>query len=62
MLFKARRFRFDFSQKKKVLILGVINITPDSFSDGMRYLKPHHALKRARALEAQGADIIYVGA
>ena len=62
MLFKARRFRFDFSHKKKVLIMGILNITPDSFSDGQCYFRPHNAYKRALELEAQGADIIDIGA
>ena len=62
MLFKARRFRFDFSHKKKVLIMGILNITHDSFSDGQCYFRPHNAYKRALELEAQGADIIDIGA
>jgi len=44
------------------LILGVVNVTPDSFSDGGRYLKPEAAIAHARALVAEGADAIDVGA
>lgn len=42
-------------------IMGVLNVTPDSFSDGGRYLNPAAALARAREMEAQGADILDVG-
>ena len=42
--------------------MGVLNITPDSFSDGGRALDPHRALDIAMALESAGADIIDVGA
>ncbi len=41
--------------------MGVINVTPDSFSDGGRYLSPENALAQARALIAQGADILDIG-
>ncbi len=62
MLFKARRFRFDFSKKRKVLIVGILNITPDSFSDGNRYSRARDAYKQALRLEAEGANIIDIGA
>ena len=42
--------------------MGVLNVTPDSFSDGGRALDPQHALDLALALESAGADIIDVGA
>jgi len=42
-------------------IMGVLNITPDSFSDGGRFLAPDAALAEARALVAAGADLIDVG-
>lgn len=42
--------------------MGIVNVTPDSFSDGGRYLDPESAVKRALELEAQGADIIDFGA
>lgn len=42
--------------------MGVINITPDSFSDGGRFLDPKAALRHARQLLADGADILDVGA
>ncbi len=42
-------------------LMGIVNITPDSFSDGGRYLAPDQALKRAEELVAAGADLIDVG-
>ena len=44
------------------LVMGVLNLTPDSFSDGGRFLEPKIALDHARAMIAEGADIIDVGA
>ena len=44
------------------LIMGVLNVTPDSFSDGGQYMQPPAAIERARQLAAEGADIIDVGA
>jgi dihydropteroate synthase len=41
--------------------MGVVNLTPDSFSDGGRYLDPAQALERALALAAEGAAIIDLG-
>lgn len=43
------------------LVMGVLNVTPDSFSDGGLWLDPDEALAHARDLVAQGADIIDVG-
>ncbi len=42
-------------------VMGVLNVTPDSFSDGGRYLNPERAVAHARELVAQGAAIIDVG-
>jgi dihydropteroate synthase len=44
------------------LIMGVLNITPDSFSDGGQFLEPAAAIEHARRLVAEGADIIDIGA
>jgi dihydropteroate synthase len=43
-------------------VMGVLNITPDSFSDGGRFVAPEQALVQARRMVADGADIIDVGA
>jgi len=45
----------------RVLIMGILNVTPDSFSDGGRFLSPDAAVKRALIMEKEGADIIDVG-
>jgi dihydropteroate synthase len=42
--------------------MGVLNVTPDSFSDGGQFIGPDDALARARAMIADGADIIDIGA
>mgnify|MGYP002624363172 CR=1 FL=1 len=42
-------------------VMGVLNVTPDSFSDGGRYLEPVEALAKASALCEEGAAIIDVG-
>jgi dihydropteroate synthase len=43
-------------------VMGVLNVTPDSFSDGGEYLAPEQAVAHARRLIAEGADIIDIGA
>jgi len=43
-------------------VMGVLNVTPDSFSDGGQFLAPEKALTQARRLVADGADIIDIGA
>jgi len=43
-------------------VMGVLNITPDSFSDGGQFAAPEHALAQARRMIAEGADIIDIGA
>ena len=46
----------------RTLIMGVLNVTPDSFSDGGKYVDPDRAFAHALELEEQGADIIDIGA
>src|SRR5262249_61134222 len=43
-------------------VMGVLNITPDSFSDGGAFIAPESALAQARRMVAEGADIIDIGA
>jgi dihydropteroate synthase len=43
-------------------VMGVLNVTPDSFSDGGQFAAPEHALAQARRMIAEGADIIDIGA
>jgi len=47
---------------ERTAILGVLNVTPDSFCDGGRYQDPDRAYARALEMEEQGADVIDVGA
>lgn len=46
---------------RRPLIMGILNLTPDSFSDGGRCLDPGLAIERALQMEAEGADIIDIG-
>jgi len=46
---------------KRTAIVGVVNITPDSFSDGGQNFEPERAIARALELESEGADILEVG-
>ncbi len=47
---------------ERTLVMGILNVTPDSFSDGGLYLEPERAIERAFEMERQGADLIDVGA
>ena len=42
-------------------VMGIVNVTPDSFSDGGQFFKPEEAIRRAKNLIAEGADIIDLG-
>lgn len=46
---------------QRPLIMGILNVTPDSFSDGGRYLLPDAARTRAEAMLAEGADLLDIG-
>ena len=48
--------------KQRTLVMGVVNVTPDSFSDGGRFLDPQAAIAQARRLATEGADILDIGA
>ena len=52
----------DLLNKGRPLVMGVLNVTPDSFSDGGRFLDPAAAIAQAQRLAAEGADIIDIGA
>ncbi len=65
--YRKRSFKLQYNQKIlplgiKTAIMGVLNITPDSFSDGGLYLEPSNAIKRAVQMAEEGADIIDIGA
>jgi len=48
--------------KARPLVMGILNVTPDSFSDGGRFLDPQAAVAQARRLAGEGADILDIGA
>jgi dihydropteroate synthase len=48
--------------RQRPLVMGVLNVTPDSFSDGGRFLDPADAIAQAERLRTEGADVIDVGA
>lgn len=56
---KAGRFTLDLG--KRTYLMGILNITPDSFSDGGRFYHPARAIEHALRLERDGADIIDIG-
>ena len=43
-------------------VMGILNVTPDSFSDGGQFIAPERAMAQARRMIAEGADIIDIGA
>jgi dihydropteroate synthase len=47
---------------KRTLIMGVLNVTPDSFSDGSKFYNEEHAIEHALEMERGGADLIDIGA
>lgn len=53
--------RFSISLGERSLIMGVLNLTPDSFSDGGRFSDPRRAVARALQMQEEGADLIDVG-
>ena len=46
----------------RAVVMGVLNVTPDSFSDGGEFFDPGSAAEQARRMDAAGADVIVVGA
>jgi dihydropteroate synthase len=50
-----------FIEKQEPLVMGILNVTPDSFSDAGRFFESNAALQHAREMVAAGADIIDVG-
>jgi dihydropteroate synthase len=52
----------DLLSRPDPAVMGVLNVTPDSFSDGGQFISPERALAQAKRMTAEGADIIDVGA
>lgn len=62
-----KRFRWKLKQREivlgeRTLLMGILNVTPDSFSDGGKYSDPDRAFAHAMQLEDEGADILDIGA
>jgi len=60
--FAEKRDAFLAAARSRKTIMGILNVTPDSFSDGGRFNAPDRALAQAKKLVADGADIVDVGA
>ena len=60
--FQKRRDAFLSAVRTRKTIMGILNVTPDSFSDGGRFNSRDRAVEQARKLTADGADIVDVGA
>ena len=58
LIWQTSRFKLDLTQPK---VMGIVNLTPDSFSDGGRHSSLSRALENAQTLLAQGADILDIG-
>src|SRR5208283_4674121 len=59
MLLRARQFEYVFPGR--ALLMGVVNVTPDSFSDGGQFFSTERAVARALQLADGGADLIDIG-
>ena len=59
MIFRARQFEFVFP--RPALVMGIVNVTPDSFSDGGKFLDTSAAVAHALKLAGQGAEILDIG-
>jgi len=53
--------RFGFTLDKKALVMGILNVTPDSFSDGGQYQSLEFAVSRAEEMIAEGVDMLDIG-
>lgn len=67
MQLKRQRFSLQLPDRtmrlgERTLLMGVLNVTPDSFSDGGKYLDVDRAVERAIEIEHEGADILDIGA
>lgn len=66
MMNKAKKYILSLPKRtltlgEKTLVMGILNVTPDSFSDGGKFLDIKKAISRALEIESQGADIIDIG-
>jgi dihydropteroate synthase len=59
VIWRCRDVVYDLAERP--LVMGIVNVTPDSFSDGGRYLDPGAAVARCHELLAEGADLVDLG-
>jgi dihydropteroate synthase len=65
-MLKRKKFRLKLASQtlllgKRTLVMGVLNVTPDSFSDGGKFFDPERAIEQALAMEYAGADLVDIG-
>lgn len=58
---RCGRFLFDFAKRKRPIVMGILNATPDSFSDGGKFRTPKDAIAQAELMIASGVDLIDIG-
>jgi dihydropteroate synthase len=58
---RCGRFLFDFTKRKRPIVMGILNATPDSFSDGGKFRTPKDAVAQAESMIANGVDLIDIG-
>jgi len=58
---RCGRFLFDFTKRQRPIVMGILNATPDSFSDGGKYRTPKDAIAQAELMIAGGVDLIDIG-
>ena len=58
---KVQGLRRSFTVGARTLVMGVLNVTPDSFSDGGQFLDPQKAIERAHRMVSEGADLVDIG-
>jgi dihydropteroate synthase len=66
MALSRKKFRLKLPSRtlvlgERTLVMGVLNVTPDSFSDGGKFLQPESAIEHAIAIERAGADLLDIG-
>ncbi len=58
---RCGRFLFDFAKRQRPIVMGILNATPDSFSDGGKFRKPSDAVAQAELMISSGVDLIDIG-
>ena len=58
---RCGRFLFDFAKRRRPVVMGILNATPDSFSDGGKFRSAQDAIAQAELMIKGGADLIDIG-